>query len=71
MRKLNYSLDRRLAFWKGDPLAKVRGTNTHAYWYQRKPLAIDIEATGYALMSLINGVSAQGGEKTHTLKISK
>lgn len=51
--QFQYSDDNRLAFLKGAPLAQIQGTGTHAYWYKQKPLAIDIEATGYALMALV------------------
>ncbi|XP_039271126.2 complement C3-like [Styela clava] len=58
--KINYSEDNRLAFWKGAPFKTIEGTGTHAYWYKRNAKAIDVEATGYALLSLLY---AQSGEK--------
>uniref|UniRef100_H2ZNR2 NTR domain-containing protein n=1 Tax=Ciona savignyi TaxID=51511 RepID=H2ZNR2_CIOSA len=40
-----------LAFWRAKTLAEVAGTGAHAYWYRTRPLALDIEATSYALLT--------------------
>ena len=39
--------------WMGRSVNDIAGTDIHAYWYNRKPLAVHIEATGYALLGLM------------------
>ena len=43
----------RQVFWKASDAGHIAGTDIHAYWYTRKPLAVDVETTAYALLAEI------------------
>ena len=49
--------------WEGLNANQLGGTDIHAYWYQRKPLAVHIEATSYALLALIKREEANNPRK--------
>ncbi|XP_076805082.1 complement C3-like isoform X2 [Clavelina lepadiformis] len=49
----------RQTFWRGRPASEIAGTDIHAYWYNAKPQAVDVEATAYALLTQIEMIKAK------------
>ena len=53
-RLLNLALyDDNTIHWEGRSAEELGNTDIHSYWYKRRPLAVHIEATAYALLALI------------------
>lgn len=52
------SEDGRFVYWKARPVGEIEGTGIHAYWYRKKPQAVDVEATAYALLAQIEYAKA-------------
>ena len=62
-----YTDNMRQVFWRGHPGNDISGTDVHPYWYNRRPQAIDVEATAYALLAQIELVRAKSRGKKHAI----
>ena len=50
--------------WEGRRANELGSTDVHPYWYQRRPLAIYVEATAYALLALVKRERAHNPRKS-------
>ncbi|CAK8698466.1 unnamed protein product [Clavelina lepadiformis] len=49
----------REAFWLAQSDSRMAGTNSHAYWYQRRPRNGDVEATAYTMLAILQRSRSQ------------
>ena len=63
-RLLNLAIyDGKTIHWEGRKANELGNTDIHPYWYERRPLAVHIEATAYALLALIERERAHNPRK--------
>uniref|UniRef100_H2YNV4 NTR domain-containing protein n=1 Tax=Ciona savignyi TaxID=51511 RepID=H2YNV4_CIOSA len=57
--------------WKGRGAGEIEGTDTHDYWYVRRPQAIDVETTSYALLAHVQLAKSRNNVRQLDLDTAK